>query len=66
MDGGRKERIEMKSDLKAQMLDELEAIKDELYDDLVAGRPFPPQTKHLEKETKLLRRKEILERSLGE
>ena len=56
----------MKSTSKAQMLDELEAIKDELYDNLVAGRPYPPQTKHLEKEAKLLRRKEILERSLAE
>ena len=65
MDGGRKERIEMKLITKAQTLDELEAIKDELYDDLMAGRPFPPQTKHLEKEAKLLWRKEILERSLG-
>ena len=56
----------MKTTSKAQRLEELEAIKDELYDDLMAGRPFPPQTQHLKKEAKLLRRKEILERSLGE
>ena len=66
MDEGRKERIDMKSTSKTQRLDELEAIKDELYNDLMAGRPFPPQTQHLKKEAKLLRRKEILERSLGE
>ena len=51
---------------KAQKLEELEAIKDELYDNLMAGHPSPPQTQHLKKETELLRRKEILEKSLAE
>ena len=51
----------MKSDSKAQMLDELEAIKDELYDLLMMGKRITLTQAQRDREDELLIKKEALE-----